>query len=203
MAMVIVSITMIGVTPLMFMVTASRVQLRRAEQAQQIAQAEIDRVRTTVERGVYAATDLPAVVTSALGTVAAASTVDSQIMKSTRPNCNSYDGRTLGSGTFLQVDTNGDCVSDFLLQSYRTAGTPGTTVPTSGFRMAVRVYVDNPTLRQNLSNLRTNPVALSFTSGLGGQISRPMTVVYSTIVRNDTGNSLQDYRAVCTAPGAC
>ena len=49
-AMVVASIMVMIITPPVFLVTAARVQQRRAQQSLQLAQAEIDRVRTTVER---------------------------------------------------------------------------------------------------------------------------------------------------------
>lgn len=199
-AIVIVALILVSITPPIFMATAARVQQRRAELAQQLAQSEIDRVRTTVERGVYSAADLPDVRTSLSG---APPTVVLGQLKSTKSSCSTYTGATVSSTTLLPVDVNGDCQSDFLLQSFRTQGPAGTAVPTSGFRMVVRVYADTPLLRQQLANLNTTPASLKFTTGLGQQVTNPLSVLYSTIVRNDTNNSLQDYRTVCSTAGSC
>lgn len=196
-AMVVASIMMMVITPPIFLATAARVQQRRAQQSLQLAQAEIDRVRTTVERGVYTLEDLPTAVASDLNASPAATSIAGQL-KSTNPGCNSYTGERLGSTALLPIDTNGDCQSDFLVQSFRTEGPAGSAVPVSGFRMAVRVYADIPQLRSNLSQLSVAPARLSFSSGLGDAALQPLAVLQSTIVRPDTGNSLRDYRTICT-----
>ncbi|HEY9894400.1 MAG TPA: type II secretion system protein [Candidatus Sericytochromatia bacterium] len=209
-AIVVVSITLIAITPPIFFITATRVQSRKAEQALQVAQAEIDRVRAVVERGVYTTADLPAVVGS-INNVPAPTSIASGVLKSANSSasCNTYTGVTVPVTALLPVNTDLDpsnpaaCQSQFLVQTFRTAGTAGSSVPTSGFRLGVRVYSDNPLLRQNLSGLQTAQASLRFVSGLGDQNRRPLAILYSTIVRNDTSNSLQDYRTVCSTPNGC
>jgi prepilin-type N-terminal cleavage/methylation domain-containing protein len=209
-AIVVVSITLIAITPPIFFITATRVQSRKAEQALQVAQAEIDRVRAVVERGVYTTADLPAEVGS-INNVPAPTSIASGVLKSANSSssCNTYTGATVPVTALLPVNTDLDpsnlaaCQSQFLVQTFRTAGTPGSSVPTSGFRLGVRVYSDNPLLRQNLSGLQTAQASLRFVSGLGDQNRRPLAILYSTIVRNDTSNSLQDYRTVCSTPSGC
>jgi prepilin-type N-terminal cleavage/methylation domain-containing protein len=205
-ALIIVSIIMVFITPPIFMATASRIQDRRAEQALQLAQAEIDRVRATVERGTYTDDDIPDQVTQRLEAVPAPTTISRQL-KSSVSRCNTYDGSKIPSNTLLQVDVTGDCESDFLVQSFRSDGPDsGSTTPyTTGFRMATRVYVDLSSLRNNLGGLQSppKPASLSFTTGLGGQSKQPLSILYSTVVRNDTSNSLQDYRTVCPSTGGC
>ncbi|XHX76851.1 MAG: prepilin-type N-terminal cleavage/methylation domain-containing protein [Stenomitos frigidus ULC029] len=208
-AIVVVSITLIAITPPIFFITATRVQSRKAEQALQVAQAEIDRVRAVVERGVYAAADLPAEVAN-ISNVPAPTSI-AGVLKSSTVACNTYAGVTVAATALLPVNTDLDpsnlaaCRSQFLVQTFRTEGTPATSsVPTSGFRLGVRVYSDNPLLRQNLGNgLQTQQASLRFVSGLGDQNRRPLAILYSTIVRNDTSTSLQDYRTVCSTPNGC
>jgi prepilin-type N-terminal cleavage/methylation domain-containing protein len=208
-AIVVVSITLIAITPPIFFITATRVQSRKAEQALQVAQAEIDRVRAVVERGVYTAADLPAVVGS-INNVPAPASIASGVLKSSTVGCNTYTGVTVAATALLPVSTDLDpsnlaaCQSQFLVQTFRTEGSTGSvSVPTSGFRLGVRVYSDNPLLRQNLGGLQTAQASLRFVSGLGDQNRRPLAILYSTIVRNDTSTSLQDYRTVCSTPGGC
>ncbi len=199
-AMVVASVMIMVITPPMFMVTAARVQQRRAQQALQLAQAEVDRVRATVERGVYTANDLPAPVGSTLTNVAAPTGV-ATVLKSTNPSCNTYNGTPIASNILLPVDTNGDCRSDFLVQSFRTTGPAGTAVPVTGFQMRVRVYADIPLLRQQLGQLSAVPARLATGSGVGGSARQPLAVLQTTMVRPDTQNSLQNYRTVCTNGG--
>ena len=83
-AIVIISITVVAITPPIFVATASRIQSRRAEQANAIAQAEIDRIRTVVERGSkYTAEELPASGDGAVAapTIAAATGVDKNLIE--------------------------------------------------------------------------------------------------------------------------
>jgi len=198
-AMVIISVIVVAITPPIFLVTATRVQNRRAEQANQIAQAEMDRVRTLVERGVYTAADLPADIGANLSAAPVASAVFGQL-KSTNPASNTYLGATVPGNSLLPVDVDGDGRSDFLVQVYRTTGVGG--APPLAFQVGVRVYSDNPTLRQNLGSL--NPAlqqktSLKMASGLGSQGIQPLAVLNSTLVRNDAQNSLPTYRNLCTA----
>ena len=211
-AIVVVSITLIAITPPIFFITATRVQSRKAEQALQVAQAEVDRVRAVVERGVYTANDLPAIVGS-ISNVPAPTSIASGVLRSANSasGCNTYTGATVSATSLLPVNTDIDpanpaaCQSQYLVQTFRTTGTPGTAIPTasSGFRLGVRVYADIPLLRQSLSSLRTEQASLRFVSGVGNQNLRPLAILYSTVVRNDTSNSLQDYGTICATPGGC
>jgi prepilin-type N-terminal cleavage/methylation domain-containing protein len=64
-AIIIISITVVAISPPIFWATGTRVQNRRAEQALSIAQGAIDRVRAKVERGGSTALELPAIDTTA------------------------------------------------------------------------------------------------------------------------------------------
>jgi prepilin-type N-terminal cleavage/methylation domain-containing protein len=64
-AIIIVSITVVAISPPIFWATATRVQNRRAEQALAIAQGTIDQVRARVERGGSTSLELPAIDTAA------------------------------------------------------------------------------------------------------------------------------------------
>ena len=59
-AIIIVSITVVAISPPIFWATGTRVQNRRAEQALSIAQSTIDQVRARVERGGAGVLELPA-----------------------------------------------------------------------------------------------------------------------------------------------
>jgi len=210
-AIVVVSITLVAITPPLFYITATRVQSRKAEQALQVAQAEVDRVRAVVERGVYTATDLPAEVSSLNSVPAPTGITPGGVLKSANSSsgCNTYTGATVAATLLLPVNTDIDptnaaaCQSQFLVQTFRTAGTPNAKGITTGFRLGVRVYADIPLLRQNFGSLQTEQASLKFTSGVGNQHLRPLAVLYSTVVRNDTSNALQDYRTLCPTTGGC
>jgi prepilin-type N-terminal cleavage/methylation domain-containing protein len=184
---VIIAVVVTAFTPPIFLTVGTRIQNRRAEQALQLAQGEVDRVRRTVERGLYNnTTDLPP--------------------ESGVPNARPQDQP--GPGSFRQlradenfpssageaslIDVNGDGQPDFLVQTYRTAGVRNITSEIMAFSMGVRVYAYSA--RQNFGRLETRAASLSFTTGLGEQKIRPLAVMYSNVVRSDTGISLQCYQ---------
>lgn len=61
MGILVISVVAITITPPIVLSTATRVQNRRAEQAMQLAQAEVDRIRVFVEQGVADTAKLPPV----------------------------------------------------------------------------------------------------------------------------------------------
>lgn len=227
-AMVLISITMVSITPPIFWAVASRVQTQRAEQGQKLAQGEIDRVRTLVERGGSEST-----ITNFPPT--AANLSEAAIRSSTSPNfpaapntpntplsslpmistADSCAKATFPPSTvlaFTAIDTDGDCKPDFLLQTFRSQGldqngnafTNAAGQTLSGFVMGVRVY--SIVARDTLINSqgRTQPAALRGTNGVGNQLNRPLAVLYSTIVSSNASQNLDLYRKLCPAAnGAC
>ncbi|XWK85825.1 MAG: hypothetical protein U7127_16520 [Phormidium sp.] len=187
---IVVTIVVTAFTPPIFLTVASRVQNRRAEQALQLAQGEIDRVRRTVERGFYEDTTeyLPPEGGAPNNNInlqpgpGAVTTLD--------PNSNQQFAGSAGQA--VEADVNGDRTPDFLVQTYRTAGIRDSNNKLMAFGMGVRVYAN--TARQNLGNLETRAASLSMTTGLGQQQRRPLAVMYTNVVRSDTGISLQCYQ---------
>jgi prepilin-type N-terminal cleavage/methylation domain-containing protein len=58
-AIIVISVTVVAISPPIFWAAATRVQNRRAEQALSIAQSSIDQVRGKIERGGVTARELP------------------------------------------------------------------------------------------------------------------------------------------------
>ena len=113
-AIVIISITVVAITPPIFVATASRIQSRRAEQANAIAQAEIDRIRTIVERGSsYTTAQLPASGGAGAATaIAAATGVNTGLIVSPgTTGCPlKYPQPAAAAATqVIPVDVDGDC----------------------------------------------------------------------------------------------
>jgi type II secretory pathway pseudopilin PulG len=139
-AIMVISITVIAITPPILWATATRVQNRRAEQALQIAQGEIDRVRTLVERGVSTASLSqlpPAAGENIRGNPSPvnAPTVDSNIVTSSRSLCArepapaaTPSSRPTSPTAYIKVDTDtqldtlNNCEPEFLLQTFRSTG---------------------------------------------------------------------------------
>jgi prepilin-type N-terminal cleavage/methylation domain-containing protein len=195
---------MIG-PPLVF-TAATRLQNQRAEQAFQIAQAEVDRIRVLVARGDHTPANLPPVVASL--DAALAPTTVSTTMRSIDAACNTYRGQQVPVNQLLQIDTTGKdpdgvCRADFLMQSYRTNNNP--SIPDADdrpvdFSVGVRVY--SARARASLGSLTTRPASLRFTSGEGdyaqdpdGGASQkgPLAVFDSNLIWTDRSGALCDY----------
>ena len=196
---------MIG-PPLVF-TAATRLQNQRAEQAFQIAQAEVDRIRVLVARGEHIPDRLPPVVAS-LDAAPAPTTVSTTIMRSIDDACNTYEGQQIPVNQLLQIDTTGKdpdgvCRADFLMQVYRTNNDP--SIPDTSdrpvdFSVGVRVY--SARARASLGNLTTRPASLRFTSSEGdyaqdpdGGASQkgPLAVFDSNLIWADRSGALCDY----------
>jgi prepilin-type N-terminal cleavage/methylation domain-containing protein len=216
-AVIIVSITVVSVLPPIFWATATRVQNRRAEQAVQLAQGEIERVRTLVERGNYVSGDLPPVDGARTdireeSTTTAPPATASGITRSPTATCKStYDAQQPTAVTqYIAIDTdpNNGCKPEFMVQVFRSVGTTpeGSAVgdPPSAFTMGVRVYAEPAfgTLKRG-SALETKSARLRGSSGLGQQGTRPMAVLYGTVVRSRAGGSLGIYKKLCQQNKDC
>jgi len=196
-AIVIISITVVAITPPIFVATASRIQSRRAEQANQIAQAEVDRVRTLMERGVAKETQLPE-----LGTAAASGPNTSvlasvgQCAETKYPFANPLT-QAPGS-TVIPVDVDGDCEPEFAMQVVRTndcrpPAIPPIAVPYS-FDLTVRVYAykDGDTM----TTLGKDRMRLGLTTGRAGDDPaaaagrQPMQVLTTKVSRVGQADSV-------------
>ncbi|NJO74714.1 MAG: type II secretion system protein [Leptolyngbyaceae cyanobacterium RM1_406_9] len=195
---------MIG-PPLVF-TAATRLQNQRAEQAFQIAQAEVDRIRVLVARGEHTPNKLPPVVAS-LNAAPAPTTVSTTI-RSIDAACNTYTGQPIPVNQLLRIDTTGKdpdnvCRADFLMQVYRTNNNPSiadTSNRPVDFSVGVRVY--SARAEASLGDLTTRPANLRFTSGEGdyaqdpnGGVSQkgPLAVFDSNLIWTDRSGALCDY----------
>lgn len=218
----VITVVLLAVTPPIILTMATQVQNRRAEQAMQLAQGEIDRVRTLVAQGDYcdpttdstcnpttdptkkplpdvpATFGIPGDITSAPPPNTLSSTLKSN---NTTVGCSTYTtGAVVKANQALQVDLEGKCKPTFLVQTFRDAlpqGKAGSAVMM--FHMGVRVYSAQAINGGGLLD-PANCASLQFTNGLGGQQSRPLAVIYTTIARSDqTFVSLNNYSNFLTA----
>jgi prepilin-type N-terminal cleavage/methylation domain-containing protein len=207
MAIVVIGLTITMITPPLVISAATRVQNRRAEQAMQIAQGEVDRIRALVARDEHTVTRLPAIASGAnLQAVPAPAVPANPLTPSVASPIRSP--RNCGAGTFnngeqmavnrgLRVDVDGDCKADFFMQTFRTAGSVnnaeaiGANRP-SAFQMGVRVY--SILADGSSGNLETVPASLKITSQQGKQRTRPLAVLYTPFSRSDQGDALCFYQ---------
>lgn len=191
-AIVIIAVVITTFTPAIFVAVGTRIQNRRAEQALQLAQAEVDRVRRTMERGVYSDIDLPPQGLQGNSTFRTESGPGSTAVL---PANQLYPSRASAGVT---VDVNGDGTNDFIVQTYRSPGVKNNQSSLIGFNMGVRIYsyLANP----NLGNLQTRQGSLGFSTAVGQQKTRPLAVMYTSVVRSDVRTSLQCYHEFLGTP---
>ena len=210
-AIVVISITLVAITPPIFWATGTRVQNRRAEQALALAQGEIDRVRAEVERGGGITTlDLPTSVgatTTFASYVGPAPTAAWSKVRSTNPLKNTAEVVTSGVARFpaaseyIPVDTDGDGTADFLVQVFRDIGvcdstpTPcaATDVPRI-FNMTVRVY-SAIAKGSTLAKLFNTRASLTGTTGTKQAKDRPLAVLSSQVARSVNSKALEQYQS--------
>ena len=171
MAIVVIAIVITASAPPILLAVATRIQNRRAEQAMQIAQQEVERVRLIVNQDNYLNSELPP----------AASISDPD------------DINTVGAPTAICSSsctaTQASRAGDFLVQIFRDPGVSQVGVTPDGndqvvvFRMGVRVY--SPAARAELGSLGTRPASLQMTSALGEQTRFPLAVIYADLAIGD------------------
>ena len=201
-AIVIISLTVVAITPPIMLATASRIQSRKVEKANQVAQGEIDRVRLLVERGTYQLSDLPGTTGAINGTTTISSFAAATGSPTSGPvystaSCSTYPGASAAATDLIRVDVDGDCKPEYVMQVFRTPGyaptsppVTATTVPFS-FEMGVRVYAYYE--GQPFVPLDTTRASIRMGTGpldLAGGKRRPMAVLYSKMARNDSSRSL-------------
>ncbi len=193
-ALVIIALTTATIAPMVVFAVATRVQNQRTDQALQVAQSELDKVRLVVEQGGdygdrLAALNLFETTASTVGTVPAPT-------------------QFIASSTSITADTqarmfdiDGDGDDDFAIQLFRTEGItlPSETVGVVNstpvvFDVGVRVY--DARSERNLTSatpLVTDTAGLTFTSGEGDRGTQPLAVLYSQITQGDRDGSLCQY----------
>ncbi len=195
MGILVISVVAVTITPPIVLSTATRVQNRRAEQAMQLAQAEVDRIRVFVEQGGTYTAKLPPVPS---GTI-----TDNNIANVAAPTTfvNSTvsidESRKLADATTkaFGVDVDKDSKVDYYVQLFRdndanaivTGATANTLV---AFQLGVRVY----SKVAKVGSLQILPASLRLTNSSGGQEFRPLAVAYTTVARSDAKISLDKYK---------
>ena len=158
MAIIVITVLVVSITPPIFLAVGTRVQNQKAEQAMQLAQLQVDQVRVLIERGIYSNSDLPPDGGTGVPTTVAAPT-------------SFITCTTAASSNACAVDINNDGKPEFYVQTFRTqaisSGTPSVVI---AFQMGVRVY---SALAQGQAGLQTTQAALKFTTEQGNQRKYP------------------------------
>ena len=182
----LVAISVIGITtasigPMMVFSVATRVQNQKADQALQLAQSEIDKVRLIVEVGGDYGNKLNAVPLP--------STTSTNIIRDVPPPTGfSSVPSNLTATIARKVDLDADGDYDYAVQLFRNRGVSVGSTPVA-FDIGVRVY-DVSRAEPNLGSLQATPASFTFTSGEGQRGRKPLAVLYSQIVQGDRSGSL-------------
>lgn len=185
-AIVVIALTTATIAPMMVFSVATRVQNQKTEQALQLAQAEIDRVRLIVEQGGDYGDDLLLVTLANTYTSAANAPAPDAFVET------AADADLISEARKIDIDSDGD--TDFAIQTFRTEGisvaatTAGSTPVPVIFQMGVRVY--DARAENNLGSLQREEAGLAFTSGEGDRGAQPLAVLYSEISQGDRVGSL-------------
>lgn len=183
-AIVVIGITAVVVAPVIAISVATRTQSQRAEQAFQLAQAEVNRIKFTVDNS--------ATYTVSASTVAAADDVD-DLRNVPAPGAinNNLYSTAANAVAAKGIDVDGDGTVDYAAQIFRTGGieTAGTPV---AFDLGVRIY-EARLFPAQPNTLGTEQARIGLTSGEGQGGSRPLSVLYTSVIKSDTENSLCDY----------
>ncbi|NER83155.1 MAG: type II secretion system protein [Leptolyngbya sp. SIO1D8] len=213
-AIIVIGLTVSAITPAFVLAVATRVQSQRTEQANQIAQDEIDKARIVMELGTVDDPGTPDVETreSFLPVDAGDEDVDAveapgTFLSLTNAGCLRDDLDDLpGVEEACSIDINGDGEADFAVQTYRVNSYTAPDGEIAAFEMGVRVYAYEATKDPDATgdgdvdgiDVNTERASAGLTSGprnneRGSYRFAPLAVVYATLVRSEEENSLCDY----------
>jgi type II secretory pathway pseudopilin PulG len=185
-AIVIFGLSITAVTSPLMLSMATRVRAHRAQQAMQLAQGEIDRVRLLLERGDINDDLVDLLPPDDGGTVPAA---DVGAPTGQDAACEPAADEV---NQWCLVEVNND---EFAVQTFRTKTQPlseENTTP-AGFVMGVRVYTKAAI--DNNGTVGTEPISLAF-SAANTSSPGPLVAIYTPIVRSDLPNSASIYNAL-------
>jgi prepilin-type N-terminal cleavage/methylation domain-containing protein len=193
MAIVVVAILMIALSPVIVLSVATRVQSKRVEMATQVARAYIDGVRNG------AITPPPSIPTNTLLEDYAAPTSSGSLNCAANSYCSSmpdlYCFDSDGSGCSISS------LTDMVVQAFRL--NPASTNPDDGYRLGLRVYradafKDSSSLKKTKqSDGTTLARQATFTGGLGNR-QAPLVEMTTDIVTSKT-----NYASFCSRLGGC
>ena len=188
-AIVLVTIVVSVITPPIFLAVGTRVNNRRTEQALQLAQGEIERVRLVMN----SSQDEAALITLVPEAVTLASPDDIATVPAPTAICATAPPCAANELALAEPQlTAGE--QRFYIQTFRDEGAvidQGTATTaddsTFAFRMGVRVYSSEAA--NNLAGLDTETKPL-FTSGQGSRRGSPLAVMYTELNRGSTNGGL-------------
>lgn len=199
---VAISVVLVLIAPPLLLITVTRVKHQRAEQAMQLARAQVDSVRVLMVQNQNQSANLPTVSSPSPGYLISNTTPPTVLTTSTAN----------GTGvTTIPVNSSftPGGVDNFVVQVFRDQGVSDANGNLINFRMGVRVYGPEVLTSANIGQvLQPNSASLSLSSIVN--INSPLAVIYTEVSKYDSlGASLNDYRnlinTTCTSPqsGIC
>ena len=187
MAIVVIALTGAMMLPPLFVASATRVQNRRAEQALQLAQGEVERVRALVTQKRQNAGNLPRVANAVNLSSVPAPNVAPTKTRAVTSACTSSANQQTEPTEPLGIILDADCNPDFLMQVFRTQG------DNNQFELGVRVY--SSSALGNIGNgLQTEEASLKYSTGTGNQKVFPLAVIYTDIRAVNSSQSMCNFQ---------
>ncbi len=188
-AIVIFGLSITAITSPVMLAMATRVRAHRAQQAMQIAQGEIDRVRMILERGDLPLAQLTQLLPPDAGSGAAKAVGPPTVQGSCNPTATAPTQWCL-----VKVREE-----EFAVQTFRTnTKTPRDIFPDQsqnqtpvGLLMGIRVYPI--TAINSQQTLGTEPMPLRF-SAITTATAAPLVAIYTPIVRSDLSESAEIHK---------
>lgn len=208
-AIVIFGLCITAITSPMMFAMATRVRAHRAQQAMQIAQGEIDRVRLVLERGDLPLTQLNSLLPPNAGDgepqdVGPPTTENTSCRKPPETSPTQPVATSPTEWCLVKLRADGE---EFAVQTFRTKTTalkdltdlsPPSQNPTPiGFVMGVRVYPK--TAIDSQKTLSTKPMSLGFSDVTTGTAA-PLVAIYTRVVRSDLPQSGEVYKKLLPDP---
>lgn len=189
-AIVVVGMIGTAIAPVLVLSVATRIQSQKSEQALNLAQGEIDRIRVLVEQGegpdyTAAIDSLPEDTAAADITAVAAPTAGAGPI--TPANIADFDA----PNKTLAVDIDDDGEFDFAVQRFRTEKDGDNSANDEGFFVGVRVYDYNALTSGN--TLSSEQGSLALTSSQGDRLEAPLATLYTSVFRTAEGAALCNY----------
>ncbi|NJM58423.1 MAG: prepilin-type N-terminal cleavage/methylation domain-containing protein [Synechococcales cyanobacterium RU_4_20] len=213
-AMIIITVVVAIITPPIFLAVGTRVNNRRTEQALQVAQEEIERVRLLViseKAGTDIENQLPPVANgvtrTSLGDAAVPNSVCDPATKAGPPPLCS-DAQSL----FLAFGSGVNDPSALYVQTFRDEGKTKERTLANGtkvneiiaFNMGVRVYSHEAlnAAKTGVGTLDASGQAgsINFTSGTKTRGSRPLVVLYTEMTRGTEADALSGMKEYTSEP---
>jgi prepilin-type N-terminal cleavage/methylation domain-containing protein len=199
MAIVVVGILLAGISPVIILSTATRVQARRVELATQAAKAFVD--------GIRAGTLPDPIIDSGLKLDAATSTNTRTIDANSNKYLLSANAPTSSNSLYcFNKDSKinlPNCTSNsFYIQAIRLAVDPSKPDEGEGYRLGIRVYRSDAfegsgSLKRTADDGGKGKAQSTFTGGLGDR-KAPLLEMTTEIVRGQPS-----YNAMCARLGGC